>query len=94
MEKFQATQATFGRSYNPYGLNKPRSQQGRIRIALIGALLLGGLHALVMQPYAVTYHGDCLYEIRPTGWNGEEVVPCGTLLTRFSIKEEIYLADR
>ncbi len=77
--------------------NEP--SRGRIRgvlawSALFGTLLFSGLHITIMQPYAVAHDGDCLYEIRPTGWNSEEVLPCGSLLTRFSISEEVYLAER
>lgn len=97
MEKFGDKHA--GRSYNPYGLNVPRPQRGRIRTALalgvlIAAVAVGGLYVTIMQPYAVVHRGDCLFEVKPTGWNGEEVLPCGTLLTRFSIGEEVYLVER
>ncbi len=82
-------------------LSKPNNvaHRGRIRMALalsalFGTLLIWAFNVTVMQPYAVTSGGDCLYEIRPTGWNSEEVLPCGTLLTRFSVSEEVYLAER
>jgi hypothetical protein len=88
-----------GRSYNPYGQRTAQSQRGRIRTALalgalIAAVVVGGLYMTIMQPYAVTHQGDCVFEIQPTGWNGEEVLPCGTSLTRFSIGEEVYLVER
>jgi hypothetical protein len=83
----------------PYRLNIPRSQRGRIRSALAWSALcavlpFGGFYFLVMQPYAVMHRGECLYEIQPTGLNGEEVLPCGSLPTRFAISEEVYLAER
>lgn len=92
-----------GRVYgHPYESDRSVAQPGLVRWRLIqavalvvaGMILCATFNAVVMHPYAVTHRGSCVFEIQPTGWNGEEVQPCGTLLTRFAISEEVYFAER
>ena len=86
----------FGRSYNPYGLNTPQPQQfqcwGTV-IAMVIVLLAMILvyRTMAMQAYVVTEgDGACIFEVRPTGLNGGEELPCGSVETHFSVPEYIY----
>ena len=85
-----------GRSYDPYGLNlpKPRRLPWHL-LAVVVAFMLGVVgvyHHAAMQAYEVTIKGKCAFEVKPTGWNGGDELPCGSIVTRFSVPLEIFRA--
>lgn len=59
-------------------------------VITVGVIIIMAFRMVAMQPYEVTEGGVCAFEVQPTGLNGGEELPCGSLRTHFSILEEIY----
>ena len=85
-----------GRSYDHYGLNQPKPLRLPWHLlVVVGAFMLGVVgvyHHAAMQAYEVTIKGKCAFEVKPTGWNGGDELPCGSIVTHFSVPLEIFRA--